>query len=685
MPGRLAAGSIAALGARWDGAGVHFTLVAPNAQDVVLCLFDEDSNEIGRHRMAGCENGVWHGYLPDAAPGTIYAYRVHGEYAPQRGHRFNPAKLLLDPYAREVVGAYRGQDAFLGDRADDTGAIAPKARVVPDNCSHHMNAPRTSLGDTVLYEAHVKGMTRLHPAVPEALRGTYAGLAHPAVLDHLCKLGVTAINLLPVHARADEARLQKSGLSNYWGYNSIGFFAPEARYWSGRQGSSPVCEFRDMVAAFHARGLEVILDVVYNHTAESDELGPTLSLRGIDNALYYRLDPDDPARYENWAGCGNVLNLMQPRVLQMVMDSLRYWVQQMHVDGFRFDLATILARDAHGFHACSPFMAAIGQDPVLSQVKLIAEPWDIGPGGYQLGRFPPRWLEWNDRYRDDMRRFWLHGGSLGDYARRFAGSSDLFRHDHRLPLSTVNFITSHDGFTLHDLVSYRHKHNEANGERNRDGHHENLSTNCGVEGETPDAEVNRLRGALKRAMLATLIFSQGTPMLLAGDEIGHSQRGNNNAYCQDNETTWLDWQKADADLFDYVARLIALRAQLPALRHDVWHEEQPGRAVDIAWLSAEGSPLQAAQWSHEMRMAIRLDEQGGRSCLLLINASASACDFRLPEGEWQWLLCSTDAGDQCPRLLDGPIRVVPNTVVLAVSMATKAMQDNIETIAISRQ
>ncbi|MDO9215715.1 MAG: alpha-amylase family glycosyl hydrolase, partial [Lacisediminimonas sp.] len=365
MPGRLAAGSIAALGACWDGAGVNFALVAPNAQDVVLCLFDEDGKETGRHHMAGCENGVWHGYLPDAAPGAIYAYRVHGEYAPQRGHRFNPAKLLLDPYAREVVGAYRGQDAFLGDRADDTGAIAPKARVVRDSRSHRSDAPRISLGDTVLYEAHVKGMTRLHPAVPEALRGSYAGLAHPAVLDHLCQLGVTAINLLPVHARADEARLLKSGLTNYWGYNSIGFFAPEPRYWSGRQGSSPVSEFRDMVTAFHARGLEVILDVVYNHTAESDELGPTLSLRGIDNALYYRLDPDDPARYENWAGCGNVLNLMQPRVLQMVMDSLRYWVQQMQVDGFRFDLATILARDAHGFHACSPFMAAIGQDPVL--------------------------------------------------------------------------------------------------------------------------------------------------------------------------------------------------------------------------------------------------------------------------------------------------------------------------------
>ncbi|WP_241673245.1 glycogen debranching protein GlgX [Lacisediminimonas profundi] len=678
MNKRLSAGTTSALGAVADRLGTNFALVAPHAQDVVLCLFDEAGHETARHRMAGCENGVWHGYLAGAGPGTIYGYRVHGEHAPERGHRFNPAKLLLDPYAREILGVYRGQDEFGGDSPDDTGPIALKARVVDDdNGERQHHPPRTPLANTVLYEAHVKGMTRLHPAVPEALRGTYAGFAHPAVLDHLCKLGVTAVNLLPVHARADEARLQKMGLSNYWGYNSIGFFAAEPRYWSGRTGSSPASEFRGMVAALHARGIEVILDVVYNHTAETDELGPTLSLRGIDNALYYRLDPDNPARYENWTGCGNMLDLSRPRVLQLVMDSLRYWVQQMHVDGFRFDLATVLARDAHGFQPHSAFLAAVAQDPVLSRVKLIAEPWDIGPGGYQLGRFPPGWMEWNDRYRDDMRRFWVRGeGRPGDYARRFAASSDLFRHEHRSPLSSVNYITSHDGFTLHDLVSHDYKHNQANGEGNRDGHGHNLSWNCGVEGVSTDPEVMRLRGDLKRALLATLLFSQGTPMLLAGDEIGHSQRGNNNAYCQDNDTTWLDWQHADTGLLDYVARLIRLRAALPALRHDAWHEEDSGRAVDIAWLSTEGEPLQPAQWERETAMAIRLDEQHGRSCLLLVNRASAGRRFLLPDGEWQWQLSSADAGEPQVRLLAGEASVPARAVVLAVSMSNSSMSNS---------
>ena len=668
MTARLAPGSGIALGAHFDEQGVNFALAAPNASDVVLCLFDQAGNETARHPMAGCENGIWHGYLDGAGPGTIYGYRVHGDYLPQQGHRFNPAKLLLDPYAREVVGIYRGQPEFDGERADDTGPIALKGRIV-DPAPHPFrnHRPRTPLADTVVYEAHVKGLTRLHQAVPESLRGTYAGLAHPAVLDHLCRLGVTAISLLPVHARADEARLQAMGLSNYWGYNSIGFFAPEPRYWSRREGSTPTSEFRDMVDALHGRGIEVILDVVYNHTAESDERGPTLSLRGIDNALYYRLDPDNPAQYENWSGCGNVLNLMQPRVLQLVMDSLRYWVEQMQVDGFRFDLATVLARDAHGFRHNAPFLSAIAQDPVLSQVKLIAEPWDIGPDGYQVGRFPPGWLEWNDRYRDDMRRFWLQQSATpGDFARRLAGSSDLFRHAHRSPLASVNYLTSHDGFTLHDLVSYQSRHNQANGEGNRDGHHENFSVNCGVEGETGDAEINRLRQIRKRAMLATLLFSQGTPMLLAGDEIGHGQHGNNNAYCQDNEITWLDWDRADTDLLEFVTQLTQLRAEFPALRHASWHEEEPGREVDIGWMSADGEAMQATQWHDESAMAVRLDERHGRSCLVLVNRAPIARQFRLPAGDWQWRLCSDVSRAQPARMLSGHASVPGHAVVLLV-------------------
>lgn len=648
---RLAAGSIERLGARWDGLGVNFALVAPDASEVELCLFDEQGRETARHALAACLNGVWHGYLPQAGPGLVYGYRVHGDYAPERGHRFNPAKLLLDPYAREILGRYHGEAAFHGDSPEDTGAIALKARVIADGAHvHDEAAPRIALADTVLYEAHVKGISMRHPQVPPELRGSYAGLAHPAVLDHICRLGVTSVSLLPVHARADEARLQAMGLSNYWGYNSIGFFAPEARYWSGRPGTTPRTEFREMVDACHERGLEVILDVVYNHTAESDQTGPTLSFRGIANALYYRLDPQDKSRYINWAGTGNVLDLSQPRVLQLVLDSLRYWVRSMRVDGFRFDLATLLARGGQDFDARGGFLAAVMQDPVLSRVKLIAEPWDIGPGGYQLGQFPSGWLEWNDRYRDDMRRFWLRRqAGLGQFARRFAGSDDVFCHDHRQPLASVNFLTAHDGFTLRDLCTYEQKHNLANGEDNRDGHGENLSSNCGVEGETADAGIRRKRQTLMRALLATLAFSQGTPMLLAGDEMGHTQGGNNNAYCQDNETTWLDWEAADPALVDYVSQLFALRAELPALRHADWHRQQAGGEVDISWLRPDGKPMMQADWERADRepsvaMMILLAAPSSPAALLLLNRGDDACSFRLPPGAWRCRLGDAGSG-----------------------------------------
>jgi glycogen debranching enzyme GlgX len=654
----LRAGAPYPLGAHWDGQGVNFALVAPHAQSVDLCLFDPEGREQRvRLRMPACQDGVWHGYLAGAEPGQVYGYRVAGPFAPQHGQRFNPSKVLLDPYARAVVGEYRAQPGFEGHAGDapgqpdpfDNAAIALKAQVVHEAYDWGCDAPpRIAPHDTILYEIHVKGFTKLHPDVPPPLRGSYAGLAQAPVLDYLQRLGVTTLSLLPVHARADELRLQHMDLSNYWGYSSIGFFAPERRYWSGQPGSTPVSEFRDMVKALHGRGIEVVLDVVYNHTAETDEYGPTLSFRGIDNALYYHLRADDPALYENWTGCGNCLNLAEPRVLQLVMDSLRYWVEEMHVDGFRFDLAPELARDAEGFSDAAAFLAALRQDPVLARVKLIAEPWDIGPGGYRLGQFPPGWLEWNDKYRDTMRAFWLQPGeptgALGEFARRFAGSSDLFQHGTRLPTASVNFVTAHDGFTLRDLVSYERKHNEANGEQNRDGHQHNLSWNCGVEGATDDAGVLALRARLQRALAATLFFSQGTPMLLAGDDIGHSQRGNNNAYCQDNAVCWLDWQGADHALAGFIGRLSSLRRRYGALRRPGWYSGalQADGQPDIGWLKTNGAPMDEAAWRDKVHgIGIRMHGQdGGETCLLLVNAQAQAIDFELPAGAWQMLMNS---------------------------------------------
>jgi glycogen operon protein len=673
------------LGAHWDGRGVNFALVAPHAQSVELCLFDPGgSQELARLRMPAREDGVWHGYLDAAAPGQVYGYRVAGSYAPQQGQRFNPNKVLLDPYARAVVGEYRAQPGFQGhasgaaDQPDpfDNAAIALKAQVVHEAYDWGVDAPpRVAPPDTILYEVHVKGFTKLHPDVPASLRGSYAGLAQPAVLDYLQRLGVTTLSLLPIHARADEMRVQHMGLSNYWGYSSIGFFAPEHRYWSGQAGSTPIAEFRDMVKALHGRGIEVVLDVVYNHTAETDESGPTLSFRGIDNALYYHLQAEDPALYENWTGCGNCLNLAAPRVLQLVMDSLRYWVEEMHVDGFRFDLAPILARDTRGFSGAAAFLAAVRQDPVLARVKLIAEPWDIGPGGYRLGQFPAGWLEWNDKYRDTMRAFWLQPGeqigAVGQFARRFAGSSDVFQHDARLPTASVNFVTAHDGFTLRDLVTYNQKHNEANGEQNRDGHQHNLSWNCGVEGATEDSDVLQLRARLQRALMATLFFSQGTPMLLAGDDIGHSQLGNNNAYCQDNAVCWLDWQRADHALAAFTGKLTALRRRYRALRRPSWYDGavQADGHPDITWMKADGGALDQAAWSDSghcigIRMSAEMDGQAGdETCLLLVNAEPQAVAFTLPPGTWRALMNSAFP-DLPPHAASAKVEVPAHALLL---------------------
>ncbi|MDP9920445.1 glycogen operon protein [Variovorax boronicumulans] len=681
------------LGATLTQQGVNFALTAPSASKVELCLFDSTGkSEQQRLPLPECTDGIWHGLLPNARTGLIYGYRVHGPWSPQEGKRFNPAKLLLDPYAREILGHYNGSDLFLGHAPTDptqrdhrdNAPIALKARVTAP-----ANAPRTAgqahipPTDRVLYELHIRSLTHQHPGVPEPLRGTYAGLAEPALLDHLQRLGITTLSLMPVQHRADEQRLLAKGLTNHWGYNTIGWFAPEARFWSGRPGTTPASEFRAMADAVHARGMELVIDVVYNHSAESDELGPTLSLRGIDNALYYHLRPDDRALYENWAGTGNCLNLGEPRVLQLVMDSLRFWACEMGVDGFRFDLAPVLGRDAQrGFDARAPFFAAMAQDPVLSRTLRIAEPWDIGPGGYRLGEFPPGWLEWNDRFRDTQRGFWLRQGregaaGLGDFAHRFTASSASFAHDGRAPTASVNFITAHDGFTLRDLVSYEQRHNLANGEDNRDGHAHNLSTNCGVEGPSDDPAVRTMRARLQRTLLATLLLSQGTPMLLAGDELGHSQNGNNNAYCQDNETTWLGWiglsdpASERARLAAFVARLTALRREAPALRSARWWPAEPtadGAPPGLRWLRPDGQPMAPADWHAGTALAI-LFGNAEDAWLVLVNAGPSPVAFTLPEGDWRCCL-ATDAEDPdalraAPRPLGRAVEVPVSSLWLA--------------------
>jgi glycogen operon protein len=673
----LQAGLPTPLGAHWDGLGVNFALFSAHAERVELCIQDATQRDGMRtFSLPQCTNQVWHGYLPGAAPGLCYAYRVYGpDGSNAPGHRFDPRRLLVDPYARELTSAFfHAQDFYpeqgylacvvsLDGSAFDWGNDAP---------------PDIPLKDSVFYEVHVKGATQLHAGVPEALRGTYAGLASPVMLDHFRCLGVTAVKLLPIQGFLDEKRLQQQGLRNYWGYNTLSFFAPEPRYAARVGGQSTMDEFRSMVRSFHAAGIEVILDVVYNHTAETDESGPTISFRGIDNASYYRLDPKAPEHYENFSGCGNTFNLAHPRVLQLVMDSLRYWVGEMHVDGFRFDLAVALTRD-------SAFLAAIAQDPLLARVKLIAEPWDLGPGGYRLGSFPPGWSEWNDRFRDDIRAFWLTGETgIGALAQRLAGSSEMFRHDGRAPSSGVNFITAHDGFTLRDLVSYRDKHNEANGEQNRDGHGNNLSCNCGVEGDTDDPYILGCRRRLQRALLTTLFAAQGLPMIQGGDELGRTQAGNNNAYCQDNALTWLDWPNADQPLIEFTAGLIALRRRFGQLRRAQWLTGAEGAdgKRDIIWRHPNGHEMKEQDWhASEGALGMLLEnathaavpneangsnESNDSALLVLFNRNAASVVFHLPRGVWQQLCCSNDEAPFDVQTHDSVCFLAGHSVLLLV-------------------
>jgi glycogen operon protein len=677
---RLERGRPGPFGARVDGNGVNFAVFSEHAEAIELCLYDargeRETARLALHRSGD----VWHGRLPGAGAGVVYGLRAHGLWRPDEGHRFNAHKLLLDPYAHEIVGRYEWRaEHFAGDaegRIDtrDNGAHALKARVVADTFDWGEDrAPRTPLADTLLYELHVKGFTRLHSSVPEALRGTYAGLASDAAIAHLRRLGVSAVSLLPVQQHLDEQRLVTQGLSNYWGYNTIGYFAPEPRYASDGTAAAARADFRAMVRRLHAAGLEVIVDVVYNHTAETDELGPTISWRGLDNRSWYRLQPGRPALYENMSGCGNTLDLRHPRVLQMVLDSLRHWVDEYHVDGFRFDLATALGRGDHRYDARAAFFQAVAQDPLLAPVKLIAEPWDVGAGGYQLGRFPSDWLEWNDKFRDAARDFWLTGrASAGEFAQRLSASSDLFRHGRRAPGASVNYVASHDGFTLRDAVSHEHRHNQANGEHNRDGHAHNRSWNCGVEGDTDDTAVLALRSRLQRALLATLLLSQGTPMLAAGDELGHTQRGNNNPYCQDNATTWIDWTRADEALVAFTAALIALRRERLPLGAD-WYSGRPDADghPDLTWRRADGAPLAEDDWRHLPPHAFgALIGRAGRSprtLAMLFNPQAQPQSFALPPGRWQALADSAQAdGRPAPRgaATEGRIDLDARSVVL---------------------
>ena len=662
------------LGATWDGSGVNFALFSENASKVELCLFESADAKKESHRIVLKEHTdlVWHAYLPEVLPGQLYGYRVHGPYEPSQGHRFNPHKILLDPYAKSIGRDLRWADEIFGYRLGDVQAdlsfdnrdnapFAPLAAVVdPAFTWGDDRAPRTPWHKTLIYETNVKGLTQLHPGVPEKLRGTYAGLASEAALDHLKSLGVTAVELLPVHHRLDDRHLVEKGLTNHWGYNTLGFFAPDARYVAPHIPQTPVQQFKMMVRTLHAAGIEVILDVVYNHTAEGNQMGPTLSMRGIDNAAYYRLSPEDPRYYMDFTGCGNTMSMRHPRVLQLIMDSLRYWVLDMHVDGFRFDLASTLARELHAVNKLAAFFDIIHQDPVLSQVKLVAEPWDVGDGGYQVGNFPVLWSEWNGKYRDTLRSFWKgDGGLLCDFATRLSGSSDLYEVGGRRPYASINFITCHDGFTLEDLVSYNQKHNTANGEDNRDGSDNNLSWNCGVEGPSDDPAILALRAQQKRNLVATLLLSQGVPMILAGDELSHTQHGNNNTYCHDSELTWLKWDlnPQQQEFLEFVRAVTRIWQEQPVFqRRNFFH----GRSIrntevkDISWLDPTGEEMTDEAWNSGSArcLGVRLagdiigdvDERGepivGDTLLLLLNAHHEQIPFALPatKGHEVWHL-----------------------------------------------
>lgn len=663
------------LGATYDGSGTNFALFSGVAERVELCLFEADGTET-RVDLPEVDAFVWHGYIPALQPGRRYGYRVHGPYDPERGHRCDPSKLLLDPYAKAIDGQIDGDPSLYSYRfgaqdernQDDSGGHTMTSVVVnPYFDWGHDRPPQHEYHDSVIYEAHVRGLTRLHPAVPEEARGTYSALAHPAVIEHLSTLGVTAVELMPVHQFVNDPALQERGLSNYWGYNTIGFFAPHNAYAAFGSTGQQVQEFKAMVKALHAADIEVILDVVYNHTAEGNHLGPTLSFRGIDNASYYRLVDDDPAHYFDTTGTGNSLLMRSPHVLQLIMDSLRYWVQDMHVDGFRFDLAATLARQFHEVDRLSAFFDIVQQDPIISQVKLIAEPWDLGDGGYQVGGFPPLWSEWNGQYRDTVRDFWRgEPSTLAEFASRLSGSSDLYEHTGRRPIASVNFITAHDGFTLTDLVSYNEKHNEANGEGNRDGESHNRSWNCGVEGPTDDPGVVDLRGRQARNFLTTLLLSQGVPMIAHGDELGRTQRGNNNVYCQDNELSWVDWD-LDGDrtaLLELTRQVVHLRRDHPVFRRRRFFAGAPERGGesdlrDISWFTPAGQHMSDAQWQEEFARAVmvflngdaiaepdlRGEEIVDDSFLVLFNAQPEPATFTLPDadhGETWTIVLDTD-------------------------------------------
>ena len=666
------AGSPYPLGATWDGSGVNFAIFSEHATRVELCLFDsaDAPHEAARVELTERTDQVWHGYLRGVLPNQLYGYRVHGPYDPGRGHRFNPHKLLIDPYAKAIGRTIRWSDEMFGyrigdpaqDLSYDTRDNADRATlsvvVEPAFTWGDDRPPRIPWHNTVIYELHVRGFTRLHPGLPPAMRGTYAALGSDEVLRHLTDLGVTTVELMPVHHHAYDRHLVERGLSNYWGYNTSAFFAPDLRYAMAGSPRGSVREFKTMVRNLHRAGLEVVLDVVYNHTAEGSHLGPTLSLRGIDNASYYRLASSNPRYYVDFTGCGNTLNMQHPRVLQLIMDSLRYWVLEMHVDGFRFDLASALARELHEVDKLGAFFDIIHQDPVLSQVKLIAEPWDLGEGGYQVGNFPVGWTEWNAKYRDTVRRFWKgDGGVMSELATRLAGSSDLYERSSRRPYASVNFITAHDGFTLHDLVSYNHKHNEANGDGNTDGTDDNLSWNHGAEGPDVDEPIRALRKRQMKNLLATLLLSQGTPLLLAGDEFGRTQRGNNNAYCQDNEISWVDWRHDDRAqrLIGFVQKLIGLRHQYPILRRSRFlsgeYNDELG-VKDVAWIHPGGEEMDQAHWEDPntrcfgMLLDGRAQQTGIRrrgelaTLLIIFNPWQDVVRFKLPpaNGGGSWML-----------------------------------------------
>ncbi|NMG11381.1 glycogen debranching protein GlgX [Brasilonema sp. UFV-L1] len=672
-------GNVYPLGANWDGKGTNFALFSENATGVELCLFDRDDQET-RLTLTEVSNFVWHGYVPGVGPGQRYGYRVHGPYAPNEGHRFNPNKLLIDPYAKAIDGEIgNGPELFsyswdspeedLSFSELDSAHLMPKSVVVDQGFDWEGDQLlRTPWHETIIYETHVKGFTKLHPDIPEELRGTYAGLGHSAAIEHLQRLGITAVELMPVHHFLSQpGHLVGKKLVNYWGYDSVNYFAPYSGYSSSGTLGEQVTEFKEMVKALHRAGIEVILDVVYNHTGEGNHLGPTISLLGIDNTVYYRLVDDSPRYYMDYTGCGNSLYVRQPQVLKLIMDSLRYWVIEMHVDGFRFDLASALARELYEVNSLAAFFDIIHQDPVLADVKLIAEPWDLGEGGYQVGQFPVLWSEWNGKYRDTVRDFWRGiDESLGQFAYRITGSPDLYALNGRRPNASVNFVTAHDGFTLNDLVSYNEKHNEANGEDNRDGESHNRSWNCGAEGETDDPEVLQLRERQRRNFLTTLMLSQGIPMLLGGDEIGRTQKGNNNAYCQDNEISWFDWdlQQANEDLVNFSRELIYFRRQHPVFRRRKWFQGRPihGKGIsDIAWFNPDGTEMTQEQWDigYAKSIAMYLDgnqlpsvgPKGERisddSFLLFFNAHYETLEFSLPEGmqhrEWAVVIDTKEA------------------------------------------